>query len=307
MKKFIIKLLLLLCPIIIFLILVEHFLRIIPNDYSYKSQWLDSNSSKVKIWCLGSSHIYYGINPIYFDKFAFNSAHIVQGPKFDYHIFEKYFHEMDSLETVIIPISYFTLWLNLEKIDFKRLVPNYYIHYGCKNIKFGLRFKINNDRKPFNRAVKSFLKIQNDIYCSELGWGTSYSFENKYSEWEESGIKECKVHTRKENFDYDFQRQSENFIFKICSICKNKNVNVILLTTPTYHTYYELLDSVQLSKTIEFCRQTENMFDNVSYINLLKDNRFTDDDFYDADHLDDLGAKKLTLILNDTIEIICGR
>lgn len=296
----------LLCPIIIFLILVEHFLRIIPNDYSYKSQWLDSNSSKVKIWCFGSSHVYFGINPNYFSKESFNSGHVSQGIKFDHYILKKYINETNLLETVIIPISYFSLWLNLEKWSESWRVPNYHIHYGCNDIKFALRFKIVNERKPFNRAVKSFLKMQNDISCSELGWGTSCSFENKSPEWKESGKTACERHTVKK-LDDDIQEINEEYIMDICSICKNKNVKVILLTTPTYHTYYELLDSVQLSKTIEFCRQTENMFDNVSYINLLKDNRFTDDDFYDADHLDDLGAKKLTLILNDTIEKICNR
>lgn len=306
MKRFIIKSILLLLPILTYLIVVEYFLRIIPNDYSYKAKWLDDNSNKVKIWCLGSSHSYFGINPIYFDKYAFNSAHVSQSVKFDYHIFEKFINKMDSLETIVIPISYFTLWSNLEKGSEKWRVPNYRIHYGCKNIKFSLRFKINNDRKPFNRAVKSFLKMQNDISCSELGWGISYSFENKSPEWKESGKTACERHTVKK-LDDDIQEINEEYIMDICSICKNKNVHVILLTTPTYQTYYELLDTVQLSKTIEFCRQTENMFDNVSYINLLKDNRFTDDDFYDADHLDDLGAKKLTLILNDTIEIICNR
>lgn len=306
MKRFIIKSLLLLLPLAVVLVGVEYFLRLIPNDYSYKSQWLDSNSNKVKIWCLGSSHGYFGINPNYFSKESFNSGHVSQGIKFDHYILKKYINETNLLETVIIPISYFSLWSNLEKGSESWRVPNYHIHYGCNDIKFALRFKIVNERKPFNRAVKSFLKMQNDISCSELGWGTSYSFENKSPEWKESGKTACERHTVKK-LDDDIQEINEEYIMDICSICKNKNVKVILLTTPTYHTYYELLDSVQLSKTIEFCRQTENMFDNVRYINLLKDNRFTDDDFYDADHLDDLGAKKLTLILNDTIEIICNR
>lgn len=291
----------LLLPVLIILIGVECFLRIIPNDYSYKARWLDDNSNKVKIWCFGSSHSYFGINPIYFDRHAFNSAHVSQSVKFDYHIFKKYLNKMDSLETIVISVSYFTLWSNLEKGSEKWRVPNYHIHYGCNDIKADLRFKINNDSKPFNRAAKSLLKMQNDINCSELGWGTSYSYENKSSEWKESGKTACERHTRRE-IDYDIQKENEETIRKICSICKNKNINVILLTTPTYHTYYELLDSAQLSKTINFCKRTENMFDNVRYVNLLKDNRFTDDDFYDADHLDEFGAKKLTLILNDTID-----
>ena len=89
MKRFIIKSLLLLLPLAVVLVGVEYFLRLIPNDYSYKSQWLDSNSNKVKIWCLGSSHVYFGINPNYFSKESFNSGHVSQGIKFDHYILKK--------------------------------------------------------------------------------------------------------------------------------------------------------------------------------------------------------------------------
>lgn len=306
MKRFIIKSLLFLLPLAVVLAGVEYFLRLIPNDYSYKSQWLDSNSNKVKIWCFGTSHGYFGINPDYFSKESFNSGHVCQGIKFDHYIFKKYMDKTNSLETVIIPVSYSSLWSNMEKGNESWKVPNYHIYYGYNDMKFALRFKVINESKPFSRAVKSFLKMENNISCTELGWYTLNSFESKSPEWKETGKTACKWHTIKK-LDDDVQKINEEYIIDICSICKSKNVKVILLTTPTYHTYYELLDSIQLSKTIDFCRKTEESFDNVSYINLLKDNRFTDDDFYDADHLDEFGAKKLTLILNETIEIICNR
>jgi hypothetical protein len=34
------------------------------------------------------------------------------------------------------------------------------------------------------------------------------------------------------------------------------------------------------------------------------DKRFREKDFFDADHLDEFGAKKLTLILNDTLKTL---
>jgi hypothetical protein len=42
---------------------------------------------------------------------------------------------------------------------------------------------------------------------------------------------------------------------------------------------------------------------NVRYLDLHNDKRFGKNDFFDADHLDEIGAKKLTLILNDTLKM----
>ena len=50
-------------------------------------------------------------------------------------------------------------------------------------------------------------------------------------------------------------------------------------------------------------KRIEDKFDNVNYYNFLKDNRFESNDFFDADHLSDQGAKKLTLILQDIVSI----
>ena len=44
-------------------------------------------------------------------------------------------------------------------------------------------------------------------------------------------------------------------------------------------------------------------YDNCVYVNLISDNRFNDKDFFDADHLTEIGAKKFSkkvnTILND--------
>jgi hypothetical protein len=40
----------------------------------------------------------------------------------------------------------------------------------------------------------------------------------------------------------------------------------------------------------------------VEYYNYEKDSRFVSDDFYDADHLSDVGATKFTKILNEDLK-----
>lgn len=300
MKKFIKKSCVIIVVLLVLLASIEGLLRAIPNDYSYKSQWLNKNSSSVVIWTFGSSHGYFGIDPQYFGKKSFNSAHVAQSLKFDFLIFKKYIEEMKSLKTVILPVSYFSMRTSMKNEIEKWRIPNYHIYYGYKNVNFANRFKMNNEKSPVNRAVKSLLGIENERICSDLGWGASHISANRLADWEKSGLKSSKVHT-KSNVSNDIYLQNEKYVIEICRECEEKGINVILLTTPTHESYYRFLDTVQLKETVTFCRETECEFANVRYVNLLKDNRFTDDDFFDSDHVNERGAKKLTLILNDTI------
>jgi len=303
MKKFIKKLIVLIVILVIILTAIEKSLRVIPNDYSYKSEWLEKNADSLVIWTFGSSHGYFGIEPQYFDKKSFNSAHVAQGTKFDNFIFNRYFNYMNSLKTVILPISYFSLRSNMEDEIEKWRVPNYHIYYDYKPVKFLYHFKMNNEKNPINRAVKSLIGIENERICSDLGWGTSHVLANRSIDWENCGLRSSKMQT-KSNFSNDTYRQNEEYIIDICQKCKDRNIDIILLTTPTHKSYYRLLDSIQLTEIIEFCKTMECKFDNVKYVNLLKDNRFTVDDFYDSDHVNEYGAKKLTLIINDTLNCI---
>ena len=96
-------------------------------------------------------------------------------------------------------------------------------------------------------------------------------------------------------------------IEEIVDNCAEKNVQVVLLTTPTYYTYRENLNRNQLKIMEECCDYFIMRYDNVCYLNLLADDRFYDDDFYDADHLNEFGAAKLTLILQQTIDTLLLR
>ncbi|HRB69044.1 MAG TPA: hypothetical protein PLC92_02955, partial [Chitinophagales bacterium] len=72
------------------MISLELLLRDIPNDYSFKKNYLNTNSNNIEVLFLGSSHIYYGINPEYISQKSFNAAHISQSLNFDLAILEKY-------------------------------------------------------------------------------------------------------------------------------------------------------------------------------------------------------------------------
>lgn len=80
----------------------------IPNSYTYKREYMETNGSEIKTLILGSSNAYDGLNPSELPA-AFNLANSSQTLEDDYRLLTKYIDRMDSLETVIIGLGYHSL------------------------------------------------------------------------------------------------------------------------------------------------------------------------------------------------------
>lgn len=296
MRKFLLLSTLLCSSIVITLIFGELLVRHIPNPYKTKNGWMMKHAHKVNSIILGSSHTYYGVRPEYIDS-SYNLANISQNPKYDYFMLEKYGDLCANLKTVILPISYFTLFdKSFEDSDEWYYALNYKIYMDCP---YHSNFSKYN-AEIFHSSVyfgklKNWLLGKSNIKCDSLGWGMNYSLANKTKKIDnKSSIEVVKKHTA-ENWNY----LEENCLYlnKIISYCKSRHIKLILITTPTWHTYYEKLDKKQLKKMYEFIYKIPDAV----FYDYLKDKRFVEDDFYDADHLSDIGAQKFTLILKKEV------
>ena len=298
MKRFIIKILLLIFPISFYAVIQEYVLRTIPNDYAYKNQWLTENSKNLKILTLGSSHGFFGIQPTEFSKLAFNAGHVSQSLLFDEFIFDKFLPQMDSLEYVILPISYFAIRSKgLQNGDESWRVKNYTIYYDCPYFKYQPKFALECYHFAPKETLKAIFTKVNHRGCDSLGRGTDYTLEARSDDWQTAGSVAMKRHT-KVNYSQSDVAKNLSHINHIVEVCMNRGIKVILLTTPTYHTYYEVLNKDQLEQMIRCCNAIANNHENVIYLNWLKHSSFDENDFYDADHLNEFGAVKLTNLLN---------
>lgn len=307
MKRFITKtVLLILLPIIVGVIVCEIFLRRIPNDYAYKNEWLTNSSDSVQILNLGGSHAFFGIDPSLFSCKAFNAAHVSQSIKYDHFIFSKFVNEMDSLQVLVLPVSYGSFFdFGPENGIEDWRVKYYSIYYHCKYHRFEPKYNLEiYSGLQFDKVWNSILGKANHRTCNDLGRGTSYTIENRTEDWKESGEIAAKRHT-KDIIDTTILLKNKKMIEEMICICKQKNASVILLTTPTYQTYRDNLNNKQLALTFEYCEGFADRYDNVYYLNLLSDDRFGEEDFFDADHLNnEFGAIKLSRILKQTIDTI---
>lgn len=282
----------------ILLAVSEYSLRHVPNDYAAKNAWLERNSANLKILTLGSSHGLYGINPEFFSAKAFNAAHPGQSLKYDRFIFEKFVGEMDSLKVLVLPVSYFSLHSEgIEAGAEPWRVKYYSIYYGCDYYPFEPKYNLEIYNIQPVELLKSFFGKASRITCSDLGFGTIHAKSCRKDDWNvKSGPEAASRHTKKT----DAAVINENIfhVRNIIETCRKRGIRVMLLTTPVHETYYRNLDAGQLGFVVEKCNWFRKNYGNVSYLNLMCDTAYTDDDFYDADHLNEFGAEKLTRFLD---------
>ncbi|MDA3838717.1 MAG: hypothetical protein PF574_07020 [Candidatus Delongbacteria bacterium] len=295
MKSYLIKISIFLIPIMAVAIFLEVYIRIQPNDYSYKNEYLTTNAKDIETFIVGSSHSFYGIDPQYFSMNTFNAAHVAQSLKWDYFIFDKFKDNMTSLKNVIIPISYFSLFYNLEGGDADWRIKDYKIYYDADEPSFKYNYEIFNRKlvQLVIKAYKIFTGEDKGVNCSDLGFGSRTALLD--IDMESSGKTAARIHTVE---NYDAFSGNLRILEKFINDCNQMDVTVLLVVLPSWKTYREHLDADQLIATESYCFELSHKFKNTYYYSFLEDRRFKLEDFANADHLNNKGAEKISRFLN---------
>tara|TARA_B110000503_G_C7141898_1_gene411207 strand:- start:241 stop:1149 length:909 start_codon:yes stop_codon:yes gene_type:complete len=301
MKRFFIKTILFLLPLVIIIITMETLLRSIPNDYNFKNNFLLNNSNNVTKLFLGSSHTYYGINPDFISGNSFNASHISQTINLDYEIIKKYDNNWNELKYIIIPIDYFTLFSRLSNgIEYWR-IKNYNLYY---DMNLSNSFSDNSEllsvslKSNLRRIISFYFLNKTSITCSKLGFGNNYKKSNDLIK---TGKTAALRHTKK---DLSKLSESLKILKEIIDFASRNNIEIIFYTSPAFNTYVSNLDKNQLNLTINTITELAKNNNNCNYFNLLEDSNFHSSDFRDADHLNPEGAKKLSLRIDELISSI---
>lgn len=177
MKRFAIRLLFFVIPALITVSLFEYYLREIPNDYSYKNSYLQENAADIKVLILGNSHAYRGVIPEKLNLKAFNAAYVSQTLDLDFLVFDKFKEQLNSLEFVIINISYPSLFSSLKISKESWRLKNYNLYYNLnitsnpKNYSEILSNSFIINKKRFSRY---YVNNESLILSSTLGGGRCF-------------------------------------------------------------------------------------------------------------------------------------
>lgn len=279
---------------------VEYFYRSIPNNYTFKRDSVNKNSTEIEVLLFGSSHCLYGLNPVYFSKNTFNFSNISQTIYFDKLLLEKYIDKLPKLKQVVFCIEY----TNLSQKD--NTQDDVFRKYYYETF-MDLKVPIVSDMDPkkyslaLSRSLGSSIDLMLKYYkkgsilnCDEKGWGNDYKKMNRISP-HEMGRERAEAH---EDGSMDFS-VNENRIDDLILECKKRNIKVVIVSMPETKVYSENLNQEKLQLIFKTCQKFEDSNEGyVRYLNLFNDPRFVDEDFYDADHLNEVGAEKCSKIVD---------
>ena len=307
MKKFINNSILFSSIVFLGLFILEIGLRKIPNEYNNKKNYILNYGKLVEVLILGSSHTFYGINPIEINHFkAFNFAFPSQTIFLDKELLKKYSEHLKNLKVIIIPISYFSLFSSMDKGKENWRLKNYNLYLDIQTTK-----KIEYNLEIFNGKLKENIikfglyygrNYSQPIYINSLGFGyrtVDEIVKNNFIISANESIKRHSFNLTSEDIKNDINLNIESLDY-IESFAKNNNIKLIYISTPVNKSYYKLINKNQFNYMLNFINKRKDN-KKIFYFDFTNNHNFKDIDFWDADHLNRRGAKKLSNTLDSLL------
>ncbi len=277
----------------------ELLVRMTPNSYSYKDEYIRTKGNEISTLILGDSHNYYAINPKCFGDSTFNLANVSQNYEYDYRLLSAYIPLMPNLRTVILSMSYGSLRDPIfEDGDEWWYASNYKIYMGIDKHSNFSRYNLEFSQPDiFSGRLRRAL-FGGNANCDSLGMSLDNSSANYYPGWEKQSKKRALKQTIS---NPKYRKINTIWLERICRLCHEHNLQICLVTTPLYIDYRNHMNKQQMSEVIQIAELMGEKYGAI-YFNYMDDKRFDYKDFFDADHLIDSGAKRFSLILRQDIE-----
>ena len=265
------------------LLALEWAVRMHPNVYAYKHQYLLRHHDEVETVILGNSHTLYGINPELIPGKAFNLANFSQTFDYDLLLLQKY-APYKSLKTVIAQVSY-SSFFDPPIDDGKEWVysRNYRIYMDIN--KGPLLSKYNWELSNFNffkgKVQKTVVKRPVRDY-TPLGQGIN-TMMPKRTDFDHLGRVIAKRHKVK---DYRWVDYNVAVLQRIIDYCHQNGWRLILITPPAHKEYRKVIDQQQYKKMMEIIAtlQARNSAC-LEYKSYFDSDLCDTPDFRDPDHL----------------------
>lgn len=286
-------------PLVAGWFVLEAFYRSVPTNYSEKHRQSRLHRD-AEVLILGNSHTFYGLDPDHFKKPAFSLANISQSLCFDELLFEKHVDQFKHLKYVVLNVEFSSL-SQQDNTSEDRWRKYFYAAQMDVEVPFIRPY----DPRKYSLALTQragttigYLRDYNRrgtlVNCTPKGWGNDYRYESRYTDLAYMAPFTVKKH---EDGSVDFANNT-NRLKRIIEACKTRGIRVLIVTMPVSRHYARGVDRAKLQKIFSVCQSLESEHDNCRYANLFFDGRFTDDDFFDPDHLNDRGAAKCSAIVS---------
>lgn len=305
MAKFIKYVWLFSIPNILILVMIECYIKICPNEYSYKKEWMDKHASEVKILILGSSYADWEFNPEWIGDSCFNLAIPTRTVKYDCFLLEKYIDRMPDLRQIIWGYGYQVPYWDYHHPHFYRDMSSYDLVLYHYQYDMGI-----HQEAPvlpiaclyipsFKNIVLNMITGDGDM-CRFDGFnprkllpeGTN-SLNTLMTAWNVEGKKKELEAVYESNLRY---------LERILKLCKSRNITFNVVITPVHKNFYSQTTREQRTVMYQFLYDAKREYPHLNILDFFSDSRFSDNDFQDLNHLSEVGADKISKILRDTIK-----
>lgn len=295
MKRFLRNIVLFVMPLLIIAVVLEIVAESLPNSYTYKRTYMEQQGGEIQTLILGSSNAYDGLNPSVIPH-AFNLSNSSQTLEDDYRLLAKYIDSMDSLQTVIVGLSYAALGATTEANR-----RTYYTIYMDLYPRWPLS-KYSFEVCNLETLVKKIIKfaISRDVTrCDSLGQRVGHTKEAAQSgaEWWNKGV-DALVNNDRLDIGHCRLEIEENthYLHALLELCKTHGVKPVIVMMPVMKEYKRMLSIEQVELYDEVLRS----LDSVAICIDASEWEIPEDGWYNATHLTKEAAEEFTRkLIND--------
>ena len=296
MQRFLLRTFLFLLPLLLLASLAEFTARSLPNSYRLKGTWMSQHAKTVETLVLGNSHAYYGIRPSMMKGEAFNLANVSQVPAYDLALLLRYAPLCPRLRQVIMVVdnsclfdppleqsephrcTYYTLYMGVGP-------HSRWGRYGMELFQFdGLCEKL----KAFAQGTYTM--------CDSLGWGTDYTAARSTFDVHDT-LSVSQRLQQHQCLNWQWVEANMLAVEKMAHYCQQQGIRFTVIQTPVCSLYNSGIPYAQREAIRKLMHRLATQY-HAEVLDFSCDPRFSESDFFDADHLSDLGAAKLTHLLS---------
>ena len=250
------------------------------TEIKTKRDTVVDHKSLCKVIILGSSHGAYGINPEFVGEDCFNLCSNSQDLYTSKRILTYMQKELPNLQKVVICLDVFSKGWNLSRTSAEHICASYQYLYG---IDYPLFVDHHNNLKRCKKLDKLDLKVKENKngYLNPPRLILTNSAEER-----------VKSHLREHN------REQTQYchLTDMIQLCVSKNIDVYILIAPVRKDYQVLIpQNLLLTEAQKLADEKAKVVD------FFNDSDFINEDFYDFDHLNPIGCKKLSIKLKGYI------
>lgn len=311
MKQFLKKILIFSVIVIVIFVAYELLLLLVPNEFSYKKDYIEKHKDELRILVLGNSHLADCIDCSLLGEGAFNAAQPGRSSYYDLQLLKEYLGQMPKLECVVMPYSYdYQYWghLHEEKHEVR------FNTYRCMYLKYmGYTYLdgewwhwseiLNSNYDHCGRLFGSLYKPLSELtMCDSLGIELDASYDTRGDDWMTKQLPEITplVDSTEQRLNY---QDNVKIYSEMVALARDHNTRLIFVAMPIYKTARERVSRQRLDEMNEFIAMLKRINPDIEFYDFIDDKRFVERDYYNSIHLNNTyGAQKFTPLLREIIE-----